>query len=164
MSVITEFMLKRVCDKESFSGIYGDEIKKYANLVVKSGLLKVSHGDAIYWLHQGYRNDNLLFWHKDKGIVFPYYDIDDYGSVPPCFKVGDSDGFYPEHWLDSVDHNGIIFLADEIVENIKKNLKKNGEYFTCTVDILGSPYIVNIHKDSHFDNYLECMGNHVLEI
>jgi hypothetical protein len=116
----------------------GTERKLWATKVINAGLFKVHHGDAFHWLGQGYRNTNLLFWHKDDGIMFPYCEIDDYGSVPPCFVVGNG-SFSPGHWSNEVDHNGIVFLSDELVAEIKENLvkkeRKYGPVYTCTIDI-----------------------------
>lgn len=61
-SDITKDMIAEVIDSD-------EEVPKdvaIANKVVAAGLLHVSHGDAVHWLGQGYRNEKLLFWHKNK--------------------------------------------------------------------------------------------------
>ena len=128
----------------NFSDMMKDERKLWATKVIKAGLFKVSHGDAFHWLGEGYRNENLLFWHETNGVMFPYCEIDDYGSVPPCFVVGE--GFSPDHWTDMVDHNGLVFLSDKLVAEIKENLvKKEGKYgpvYTCSININDCDYVV----------------------
>ena len=122
-----------------------DKTQKYwANLAIKHGFLKVNHGSTFYWLGCSYRNTGLFFYHKDKGVLSTYDEIDDYGSVPPDFRVGE-DGFAPNHWCDVnsdsyVDHNTIIFLSDELVDFIRKNLVKDGDEYTCAVTIYGQTY------------------------
>jgi hypothetical protein len=141
--------------KPDWNEIYGDDLKYWADLAIKTYNLKVQHGDILWWLQgRGYRNDNLLFWHEDQGVVFPYTKIDDYGSVPPCFRVGSE--FLPEFWFPAeeymakVDHNTLVFLEESLVQEIKENLKevKKTKKWTCKVKIQGKTYAVSVdNKD-----------------
>ena len=98
--------------------------KEWMMKVINAGLFKPKHGDGFHWLGGGDRNQDLWFWDKEKGIIPPYTELDDYGSVPPCFLVGNSeDQFAPSNWENIVDHNNIVFLAPELVEEIKKTAK-----------------------------------------
>jgi len=102
-------------------------------------------GDLIRFTPKGeecqlYRNEGV--WIYDGNEIQPLYtEIDDYGSVPPNFKVGNN--FKPDHWINKIDHNSIIWLQDEIIENIiiKNNL--NGE-----VRISDKIYNVDIQCDA----------------
>ena len=142
-------------DIPNFRNMMEDERKLWATKVIKAGLFKVDHGDAFHWLDEGYRNQNLLFWHETDGIMFPYTEIDDYGSVPPCFVVGNG-GFSPDHWSDMVDHNGLVFLSDELVAEIKENLvkkeRKYGPVYTCTIDINNIGYVVETEGQEFHNN------------
>ena len=139
----------------NFRDMMGTERVAWATKVIKAGLFTVSHGDAFHWLDEGYRNQNLLFWHETDGIMFPYTEIDDYGSVPPCFVVGNG-SFSPDHWSDMVDHNGLVFLSDELVAEIKENLvkkeRKYGPVYTCTIDINNIGYVVETEGQEFLNN------------
>jgi len=141
--------------KPDWLELHSDELKYWADLAVKTYNLKVQHGDILWWLEgRGYRNENLLFWHEDQGIVFPYTEIDDYGSVPPCFRVGPD--FLPEFWfpreeyLAKVDHNSLVFLEETLVQEIKKKLQevKPGKEWRCTLTIQEKTYtVIVVNKD-----------------
>ena len=104
----------------------GREIMMWSKRVVKSGF-KVKHGDAVHWLGQGYRNEALMFWDAKKDtFVWPHTEIDDYGSVPPNFRVGnEEDEFSPDHWIEDVDHNAYVFVSDTLLAEINKNLNEH---------------------------------------
>ena len=119
------------------------DYRKYANLAVKHGILKVEHGDAFIWLGEGYRNQNLRFYDKDKGVIYPWSDgPDDYGTVPYQFKVGD---FPPDKWSEYVDHNNYVFLREDLVEQLKATLKEvTPDVWETTLEILGVTYPVTL--------------------
>jgi hypothetical protein len=125
---------------------------------VDMGLLRVDHGDGFSWLGQGYRNENLWFWHKTKGAIGPCTEYDDYGSVPKCFIVGDGeDHFEPFHWVGVVDHNNYVNLSKEIIEKIKENAKReNGEeHWKGTVTIRGELYPFEVQNINNVKNPFE---------
>jgi hypothetical protein len=136
----------------------GADIIRWSNRVVEYGLFTVKNGDPVHWLGQGYRNTNLMFWNaKENTFIWPYTEVDDYGSVPPCFLVGNADDeFLPDHWIYSVDHNSIVFVSDEIRDAINHNLenhcivsKTSPQQFNRTshVHIKGVRYCVEIHQE-----------------
>jgi hypothetical protein len=109
------------------------EQKKWMMKVINAGLFKPNHGDGFHWLGDGYRNEGLWFWDKEKGIIPPCTEYDDYGSVPPHFLVGNGeDQFKPDHWTNIVDHNSIVFLAPELVDEIKSSAKPVTKIHTYT--------------------------------
>jgi len=124
------------------------DYRKYANLAVKHGILKVEHGDPFIWLGEGYRNQNLRFYDKNKGVIYPWSDgPDDYGTVPYQFKVGD---FPPDKWTDYVDHNNYVFLREDLVEQLKATLKEvNPDVWKTTLEIMGVTYPVTltVHRE-----------------
>lgn len=132
--------------------------KKWMMKVINAGLFKPKHGDGFHWLGQGYRNQDLWFWDKEKGIIPPYTEIDDYGSVPPHFLVGNGeDQFLPNKWKNIVDHNSYVFLAPELMKEIKDTAKSVTKIHTYTnkpytiwhtsVMIKKSAYAVQINID-----------------
>ena len=125
------------------------DLLKYATLAVKHGILKVEHGDPFIWLGDGYRNQNLRFYDKKKGVIYPWSDgPDDYGTVPYQFKVGD---FPPDKWSDYVDHNNYVFLRKDLVEQLKSTLKEvKPDVWKTTLEILGVTYPVTltIHRST----------------
>lgn len=142
--------------------------KKWMMKVINAGLFKPKHGDGFHWLGDGYRNQDLWFWDKEKGIIPPYTEIDDYGSVPPCFLVGnEEDQFLPNKWENVVDHNSYVFLAPELVDEIKKTAKSvtkihkynKNEYkiWHTSIMIKDNAYAVQIFMDdiSEIDNVFE---------
>jgi hypothetical protein len=57
--------------------------------------------------------------------------------------VGNAPGeFEPKHWLKVVDHNGIIFLSEEIKNKINELIAEKPDEETYKVDIKSSTYIV----------------------
>jgi hypothetical protein len=80
---------------------------------------KLHNGATLEFPAHGYRNTNLLFWDaQNKEIVPPFTEMDDYGSVPPRFVVGDG-YFEPHDWFDEVEHNTYIFPARPLINQMK---------------------------------------------
>ena len=106
---------------------YVPEINSTMLDIVKT--MKPKHGDTVRWMYkmyEDYRNSGLIgfVWMKnDEFNIIPMYtEIDDYGSVPPQFVVGEQPGeFSPGYWAKVVDHNGINFLSQEIQERIRSS-------------------------------------------
>ena len=155
--ILYEPQLKRMWAKDEdeedapdWSDMWGEEMAEWTGRAVREGVLDVNHGDTIHWLHNNhYRNNGLMFWSEDDGIVFPCTDYDDYGSVPKCFRVGEH-GFRPDHWLEYVDHNAVVFLSDALVEILqkKKDEKKDEQPpFLISLEIYGIDYVARIYHD-----------------
>jgi hypothetical protein len=105
----------------------------------------MSRGDVIHFEGDDYRNANKMTFNGEK-LIDLYYDVDDYGSVPPEFKVGKD--FQPNHWIDVVDHNSIIWLEDELFESIEiyvenKNIYGRIKIFDTNYDIFIDSYRFN---------------------
>lgn len=130
-----------------FRQMFGDERALWAKKVIDLGIVEAKHGDAVTWMDDfGYRNSNLLFWSETDGVLFPYTGIDDYGSVPPCFRVGE--GFRPNHWINHVDHNSIVFLSDRLAAEIAAKVAASKDPpRVCTIDAEGCTYAVNVQHD-----------------
>lgn len=125
----------------------------YDNLVIIEAVATVyakqnnlCNGATIHYLNDDYRNNNLLFWDaQNQKIVYPFYEIDDYGSVPPIFVVGDG-YFNPKDWVDEVDHNSLIFPSNSLINDMKEFASKNPARNKMTVKINGEEYEVGYDK------------------
>jgi len=106
----------------------------------------MAYGDVINFAGS-YRNENKMIFDGEK-LLELYTEIDDYGSVPPQFKVGKI--FKPYHWLDTIDHNAIIFLEDdlfetiEVFEDFEDNDKINGK-----IKIFDTQYSIIIYTKNN---------------
>ena len=101
------------------------------------------NGATIHYLNDDYRNNNLLFWDaQNQEIVYPFYEVDDYGSVPPIFVVGDG-YFNPTDWLDEVDHNSIVFPSNTLINEMKEFASKNPATKKMTIKINDKEYLVD---------------------
>jgi len=104
---------------------------------------KLCNGATIHYLNDNYRNNNLLFWDaQNQKIVYPFYEVDDYGSVPAIFVVGNG-YFNPTDWLDEVDHNSYVFPSNTLINEMKDFATKNPATNKMTVKINGEEYIVD---------------------
>ena len=86
----------------------------------------------------------------------PYDEIDDYGSVPPRFRVEDG-GFNPDAWAKVypgggvVEHNSLITLGDSLVETIRAELAKTaGDKVDVTIN--GRVWHVEVEKRDSVGN------------
>ena len=94
--------------------------------------MNLDDGDAVQIEERGYRNARLIglgfglmFWSNTKGLVYPNYDMNDYGTVPSEFQVGEGEGeFAPWHWTSIDDYDGIIWLSDTLRDQILSSLKE----------------------------------------
>jgi len=103
---------------------------------------KLHNGATLEFPEHGYRNTNLLFWDaQNKEIVPPFYEMDDYGSVPPRFVVGDG-YFEPHDWLDEVEHNTYVFPARPLISQMKAFAEENPDAKKMVVEINGKAYSV----------------------
>jgi hypothetical protein len=115
-------------------------IKRIAAAYAKENDLP--NGQTIHYLNDEYRNSNLLFWDaQNKDIVYPFTEVDDYGSVPPIFPVGDG-YFNPGDWLDEVEHNSIVFPSITLIKEMKEFAKAHPTVSKMIVEINGSEYDV----------------------
>jgi hypothetical protein len=146
--------LERIPD---FQIINYEQKKFWINKLIKYDIIQVFNGDVIYWLDK----KMLFFWHEQDGIILPYIGIDSEGSVPPCFRVGNK--FYPDHWINSIYNNSIVFLSDEVIEEIEQHVlpSKIENHRYCGVEIQDRVYGVTIcHMNPiriDFDYYNGCL-------
>ncbi len=104
----------------------------------------LGHGETLKPDWEGYRNSGLVFWdNKKKEIVYPYTFVDDYGSVPPRFVVGNGD-FNPTNWLNQVDHNSYVFPSKTLIQEIKTLVSESPSKMIVTIN--GDNYLIRNPK------------------
>jgi hypothetical protein len=114
---------------------------------------KLHNGATLEFPADGYRNNNLLFWDaQNNEIVEPFTEIDDYGSVPPRFVVGDG-YFNPCDWLNEVDHNSFVFPAKPLIEEMKEFAMKHSDEKKMIVTINDDDYIVRYYPNEMKDKW-----------
>ena len=117
---------------------------------------KLHNGATLEFPADGYRNNNLLFWDaQNKEIVAPFYEMDDYGSVPPRFVVGDG-YFEPHDWLDEVEHNTYVFPARPLIDEMKAFAEEHPQAKKMIVTINGNDHTV-LYKSEMKDKWDSCV-------
>ena len=131
------------CLKKTVESLLAENNELLEYVVTKFALShKLGNGVTIRYLNDDYRNNNLVFWdNQNKKIVFPFTEIDDYGSVPPIFPVGDG-YFNPTDWLDEVDHNSFVFPSITLIREFKDFVKEHPTDKKMIVEINGVEYMV----------------------
>jgi hypothetical protein len=103
----------------------------------------MSRGDVIHFGNDTYRNNNKLIF-DGKELLHLYTEIDDYGSVPPTFVVGDEPGdFNIGDFENLIDHNSINWLSKDKLKEIQI-YHENGNIYGKVV-IRNELYTININ-------------------
>jgi hypothetical protein len=131
---------------------------------------KLANGATLKIGGHTYRNENLYFWDaQNEEIVEPFTEIDDYGSVPPRFVVGDG-YFNPNEWVDQVEHNTYVFPARPLINEMKAFAEKNPQKKKMNVTIYGVKYAVSYDPVEMKDKWDSCIieacecGYNLLEV
>lgn len=133
-----------------------DEFKKQ---ILKTYSIKKNLHNGATMLLGGYtyRNHDLYFWDaQNKEIVEPFYQMDDYGSVPPRFVVGDG-YFNPNDWVDEVEHNTFVFPARTLINEMKEFAEKHPDKKKMSVKINGIDYIARYNPTEMEGNWDACI-------
>jgi len=118
---------------------------------------KLHNGATLEFPADGYRNRNLLFWDaQNEEIVEPFDIIDDYGSVPPRFVVGDG-YFNPNDWVDEVEHNSFVFPARPLINEMKAFSLEHPDEKKMVVKINGLDYRVSYSPSEMKDKWDSCV-------
>ena len=118
---------------------------------------KLHNGATLEFPEDGYRNHNLLFWDaQNQEIVEPFTEMDDYGSVPPRFVVGDG-YFNPNDWLDEVEHNSFVFPARPLINEMKEFALEHPSVKKMIVTINGTDYTVHYNPVDMKDQWDSCV-------
>lgn len=150
--------LKNLCTNECLTAVVkkmlnSDELRDVipeiaAIYAKKKGL---ANGQTIHYSDNHYRNNKLLFWDAQNEVcIYPFGEIDDYGSVPPIFPVGDG-YFNPTDWVDEVDHNTYVFPAKPLMNEMKTFAAENpGQRMIVTINMV--KYTVYYDEEIDWDS------------
>jgi len=86
--------------------------------------LHLEHGDVVQVGGEGYRNENLMFWSEERGLLYPDVEVNDYGTIPSDFRVGEEeDEFPPWHWCHTIEgYDGFIWPSNILRDQIYSSL------------------------------------------
>ena len=114
----------------------------------------MSRGDVIHFDGDDYRNANKMIFNGEK-LVDLYYGVDDYGSVPPEFVVGDKEEeFDIGDFEDLICHNSINWLSKDKLKEIIFSIDEKKNKILGKVTIKGKEWkiILDIYNYSEFEN------------
>lgn len=88
----------------------------------------MTRGDVIHFGSDDYRNNNKMIFDGEQ-LIHLHTEVDDYGSVPPIFVVGDKEGeFDIGDFEDIIDHNSIYWLSKEKLQEIELYIKNKNVF------------------------------------
>lgn len=125
--------------------------------------LPLKRGDVIKIdPENAYRNDNTYLWDGERVITL-FFEIDDYGSLPPSFEITDQNNLEPETYFDHVTHNRIIWLSQAIRDRIIINDDGCGGLKT-TVTIKAREWRVKVseYNSEYFPDFPESIQERAL--
>ena len=129
--------------------LYSPRRKHWATVYANE--FNLEHGATIRFFRKEYRNEGLYFWDAfNSEILEPFYDIDEYGSVPPRFVVGNGD-FSPDSF-DGVAHNSIVFPSISLMREIKQLYTDNKNSDTIKININGEIYTIRPGYEYYSNN------------
>lgn len=121
----------------------------------------LKRGDVVaYKDHVGYRNSGKAIY-DGNDIIALSTDVDDYGSVPPVFFIGDE--FEPDHWsrdiicvdnistADTSDNRRMIRAQDILYEG---SIIDHNMIVWIDTQKHGKEIISNIKKEEGHNNYI----------
>jgi hypothetical protein len=104
----------------------------------------MSRGDVICF-GGNYRNERKMIFDGQK-LEYLYTKVDDYGSVPPTYLVGDNDNeFNIGDFEESIDHNSINWLSKDKLKEIE--ISENNYIIEGSLQIKGKTWKI------YFDIY-----------
>jgi hypothetical protein len=111
----------------------------------------MTRGDVIHFSGDEYRNNNKMIFDGDK-LIELHTEVDDYGSVPPIFVVGDNEGeFDIGDFEDLIDHNSINWLSKEKLQEIELFQKKESIFGKVVIKGTTWKILFEIHEDTEFN-------------
>jgi len=116
----------------------------------------MTRGDVIWFDGDDYRNNNKMIFDGIK-LESLYTKVDDYGSVPPEYVVGDNNGeFNIGDFEDLIVHNSINWLSKQKLQEIELYKKNNeikgkvtiqGKEWTILFDVYEHSELISISND-----------------
>jgi hypothetical protein len=106
--------------------------------------LPLLRGDVIHFEWTGkYRNDGKLIWTGERAVEL-YSELDDYGTVPKEFAFPE---FPIDHFYESIDHNNLIWISADKVQEIIKNFDERTQKSFVTDLYHSIPVIAGAKND-----------------
>jgi hypothetical protein len=129
-------------------------VKKLTTYIHKNKLV-LRRGDtvAVMTKDERDRNDGLYIWDGEEVMALER-DLDDYGHVPACFVVTDTE-FSPDYWFETIQHKGIFHLPKHILErfNFEVATGEDGDLLvTSRVRIGRKTWTVTIQEPEDLDD------------
>ena len=122
-----------------------DDIAPLLTVAVRKKM-PIKRGDLISLnpntLDDRERNSDI-FIYDGKKVIELDSDIDEYGAVPPCFEVTDTE-FSPHYWRDKIAHNSIFWLAQPILDRFRVSWDSKLRLHIASTTIGRKPYTVLI--------------------
>ena len=154
---IHSFAGKGMSEEDLKTKLYEDNDYRHSLAKKYAMKHKLYNGATLEFPQDGYRNHNLLFWDaQNNEIVEPFTDIDDYGSVPPRFVVGDG-YFNPNDWENEVDHNSFVFPARPLINEMKAFSLEHPNERKMVVTINDIVYKVSYSPSEMKDKWDSCV-------
>ena len=116
--------------------------------------LPLLRGDVIHfdWMNN-YRNEGKVLW-DGKQTHTLCYEFDDYGSIPRSFTFPE---FSLDHFHNSINHNYIIWLSKENIEESIRNFDEKSQ--TTSISDSYNSYTINVgNEDDIFENHTYTKG------
>lgn len=146
------FLYEEFKDEEEIEDgnqMFLDALNEILNVKTEKGkdfILKnmIKRGDVLHieWVGD-YRNDGKFMWDGEKAVNLDIND-DDYGSVPSSFSFPE---FRPDYFGASIDHNNIVRLSPEKMEEAIQNFSVNTQTSYIT-DKYGNKFPVKLSFDN----------------
>jgi hypothetical protein len=123
-----------------------DDIAPLLTVAVRKKKMPIKRGDLISLnpntLDDRERNSDI-FIYDGKKVIELDSDIDEYGAVPPCFEVTDTE-FSPHYWRNKITHNSIFWLAQPILDRFRVSWVSSLRLHIASTTIGGRAYTILI--------------------
>lgn len=115
---------------------------------------RIKRGDIVHLKeYDGDRNDGKMIY-DGISLLDLYHGIDEYGSIPSCFFVGDE--FLADHWLESIEHNSIVWINP--IKHRKELMANFGKKSTFFDAELGE-FVIHVvsEDDADLQGYIDTL-------
>ena len=141
---------------EDDNDVNGVNVVNKINEILQENLINLPllRGDMVTTLQEErYRNDNLLCWDGNKFLALNF-SADDYGAIPKEMTFPE---FPLNHFSESIDHNNIIWLSAEKVQEAIQNMKISKN--ESEISDMYYKYKLRVYEDEEYDEFPEQYKN-----
>lgn len=135
------------------------------NDLVRKHLPTIQRGDIVRLETQGWSNDQ--YYRDEWKYIWTGTEImqlsaepDDYGTVPPCFVVSETE-FSPNWWLEHISHNNYWWPSQKIRAEAIANAHKEQQLYVTTFSLRSETWTVYLDNSSPLvtlDDFKECLA------